>query len=103
MTDDTTSEERPRRRLPGGVTRVALLYQEAGDKRTEVDVRAVRVRDLREMRTEDLEAMSAADVYSWFARTFTDLQDDEIERLALEDLSAIREVVDDQVGKLTAG
>lgn len=87
------------RRLAGGVHRIDLSCPVEGGRKV-VDVRPVRIRDVRELATIDTENMSGADAIALMAKRFTDLKEEELDDLSLEDTAAIREVIESQMGKL---
>lgn len=95
--------ERFRQVRPGGVVRLGLEAPPEGSKRTTVDIRAVRVKDLRDLSKLDLDTMTITDAVAWLAERFTDLAADEIEEMAITDLAAIKEEIDEQTGKLAGG
>lgn len=83
---------------------VPLLYPE-GERKT-VQVRRLRGRDYRELRTlivaassED-DARTAYDFMVEFFEKFTDLEGSEVEGLDIDDIDAVRGVIRDQLGKL---
>lgn len=87
----------------GGITILTLAVPLSEDsKRTQVDIRPVRVRDVRNFQAllTDSDNVNVLEALVQYASEFTNLDKNEIDLLAIEDLAAIKGVVESQMEKL---